>query len=140
MFKGNFCSLTYAKTTNKSRHERDKHFVEKGLVVYRCNECSFTAQMLSILQKKHILHTHGQLGGTFDYCHLGIHSPKNLSNPLLTTHGILVIGADYATTSNTSTAADAALVDVSAADGDVINGTSFQKSESAFLVFFRLRW
>ena len=50
MFKCNFCSLTYANKSNRSRHDRDKHFVEKGLIVYRCNECSFTAQMLSNLQ------------------------------------------------------------------------------------------
>ena len=50
MFKCNFCPLKYANKSNRSRHERDKNFVEKRLIVYRCNECSFTAQMFSILQ------------------------------------------------------------------------------------------
>ena len=90
MFKCNFCPLKYANKSNRSRHERDKHFAEKRLIIYRCNECSFTAQMLSNLQK-HILHTHGQLGGVCDYCHLGFHSPKNLSAHLLATHGFPVM-------------------------------------------------
>ena len=132
MFKCNFCPLKYANKSNRSRHERDKHFVEKGLIVYRCNECSFMAQMLSILQK-HILHTHGQLGGACDYCHLGFHSPKNLSAPLLATHGLPVMRAASADLGTTNAVADAALGGVHAVDEDEINGTSLQKSrESAF--------
>ena len=131
MFKCNFCPLKYANKSNISRHERDKHFVEKGLIVYRCNECSFTAQMLSNLQKD-VLHTHGQLGGVCDYCHLGFHSPKNLSAHLLATHGLPVMRAASADLATTSAAANAALGDVHAVDEDEINGTNLQKSESAF--------
>ena len=105
MFKCNFCPLKYANKSNRSRHERDNYFVEKGLIVYRCKECSFTAQMLSNLQK-HILHTHGQLGGVCDYCHLGFHSPKNLSAHLLATHGLPVMRAASADLATTSAAAN----------------------------------
>ena len=67
--------------------------------------------MLSNLQK-HILHTHGQLGGVCDYCHLGSHSPKNLSAHLLANHGFPVMRAASADLATTSAAADAALGDV----------------------------
>ena len=40
----------------------------------------------------------------------------------------------------TSAAADAPLGDLCAADGDEIMGTSFQKNESAFLVFLKHTW
>ena len=33
MFKCNFCPLKYANKSNRSRHEREKHFVEKRLIV-----------------------------------------------------------------------------------------------------------
>ena len=135
MFKCNFCPLKYANKSNRSRHERDKHFVEKLLIVYRCNECSFTAQMLSNLQK-HILHTHGQLGGVCDYCHLGFHSAKNLSAHLLASHGLPVMRAASADLATTSAAANAALGDVDGVDEDEINGKSLQKSESAFFGVF----
>ena len=131
MFKCSFCPLKYANKSNRSRHERDKLFVEKGLIDYRCNECSFTAQMLSKLQKG-ILHTHGQLGGVCDYCHLGFHSPKNLSAHLLATHGLLVMRTASSVLATTITVADAALGDVHAVNEDEINGNSLRKSESAF--------
>ena len=67
--------------------------------------------MLSNLQK-HILHPHGQLGGVCDYCHLGFHSPKNLSAHLLATHGLPVMRAASADLATTSAAANAALGDV----------------------------
>ena len=123
MFKCNFCPLKYANKSNRSRHEHDKNFVEKGPIVYRCNECSFTAQTLSILQK-HILHTHGQLEDFCDYCHLGFHSPKNLSAHLLATHSLPVMRAASADLATTSADANSALGDVYAVDEDEINGTS----------------
>ena len=82
--------------------------------------------MLSNLQK-HILHTHGQLGGVCDYCHLGFHSPKNLSAHLLATHGLPVMRAAPADLATTSAAANAALGVVHAVDEDEINGTNLQK-------------
>ena len=112
----NFCSLTSANKSKRSRNGHDKTFVEKGLIVYRCNECSFTAQMLSILQK-HNLHTHCQLGGVSDYCHLGVHSPKKFSTHLLTTHGLPVMKPASGNLATTSAASNAALGDVLAADG-----------------------
>ena len=95
-------------------------------------------KFFQMYKKKLILHIHGQLGGVCDYCHLGFVSPKNLSTHLLKTHGLPVMRDASADLATTSVAADAALVDVRAADGDEINGTSLQKSESAFLVFLRL--
>ena len=132
MFKCNYCPLKYANKSNRSRHERDKHFVEKELIVYRCNECSFTAQMLSNLQK-HILHTLG--GGV--YCHLGFHSPKNLSAHLLATHGLPVMRVASADLATTSAAANAALGDVHAVDEDEINGNNLQKVSLLFSVFLK---
>ena len=32
MFKCNFCPLKYANKSNRSRHERDKHLLKKGLL------------------------------------------------------------------------------------------------------------
>ena len=72
------------------------------------------------------------LGGVCDYCHLGFHSPKNLSAHLLATHGLPVMRAASADLATTSAAANAALGDVHAVDEDEINGTNLQKSESAF--------
>ena len=106
--------------------------LKKKLIVYRCNECSFTAQMLSNLQK-YILHTHGQLGGVCDYCHLGFHSPKNLSAHLLATHGLPVMRAASAGLATTSAAANAALGDVHAVDEDEI----FKKVSLLFSVFLK---
>ena len=60
---------------------------------------------------KNILHTHGQLGGVCDYCHLGFHSPKNISAHLLATHGLPVMRAASADLATTSAAANAALGD-----------------------------
>ena len=93
---------------------------------------SVHSQLKCFQNYKNILHTHGQLGGVCDYCHLGLHSPKKLSTHLLTTHGLPVMRVASADLATTSAAADAALVDVHAADGDEINGTSLQKSLSAF--------
>ena len=87
--------------------------------------------MLSNLQK-HILHTHGHLGGVCDYCHLGFHSPRNLSAHLLANHGLPVMRAASVDLATTSAAANAALGDVHAVDEDEINGTSQRHSESAF--------
>ena len=57
---------------------------------------------------------------------------QNLSAHLLATHGLPVIRAASADLATTSAAADATLGDVHAVDEDEINGTSLQKSESAF--------
>ena len=81
---------------------------------------------------KHSLHTHGQVGGVCDNCHLGFHQPKNLSTHLITTHIPPVMRAAPADLAITSAAADAALVDVRAAGVAEINGTSLQKTESTF--------
>ena len=91
----------HAVKSKRSRHERDKEFVENNLDVYWCNECSFSARMLSKSQN-FVFHNHGQLGGVCDYCHLGFQPPKNFSTHLLTTHGLRVkraASADLATTS-----------------------------------------
>ena len=83
--------------------------------------------------QKHILHTHSRLGGVSVFCHLGIHSPKNLSNHLSATHGLPALrcasSADLATTSAT---ANSALGDVHTANGDKINRKNLQKSDFAF--------
>ena len=57
---------------------------------------------------------------------------KKSSSHLLAVHGLPFKRAASADLASTSAAADAALGDVHAADGDKINGTSLQKSDSAF--------
>ena len=63
---------------------------------------------------------------------MGFHSPKNLSAHLLATHGLPIMRTASDVLATTNAAADAALGDVHAVDEDEINGTSLQKSESAF--------
>ena len=139
MFKCNFCLLTYANKSKRCRHDRDIELVENNLDVDWCNECSFTARMLSNSQN-YTLHNHGQLGGVCDYCHLGFQPPKNFSTHLLTTHGLLVMKAASADLATTSGAADAGLGNVRAADVAEINSTSLQKKLVCFfLVFWDIR-
>ena len=54
------------------------------------------------------------------------------SSHLIAVHGLPFKRAASADLASTSAAADTALGDVHAADGDKINGTSLQKSVSAF--------
>ena len=81
---------------------------------------------------KHILHTHGYFRGVCDYCHLGFHLLKNVSTHFLITHVLPAMRAASADLDTLSAAADAALGDVRAADGDQINGTILKKLRLLF--------
>ena len=82
--------------------------------------------------QKHIHHNHGQFEGVFDYYHMNFHTSKNLSTYSLTAHDLLFMRTASADFFTTSAAADAALGDVRAGDGDEIKCKILQKKEICF--------
>ena len=95
-YKCNFCPILFTFKTNRTRHERNFHAMEKGIPIYMCNDCPFTSLLLSSLEQ-HFISTHESIANLCEYCNLGFVSNNELNNHMITLHSLPV-----ATSNNTA--------------------------------------
>ena len=95
-YKCNFCPLLFTFKTNRTRHERNFHAMEKGIPIYMCNDCPFTSLLLSSLEQ-HFISTHESIANLCEYCNLGFVSNNDFNNHMITLHCLPV-----ATSNNTA--------------------------------------
>ena len=104
-YKCNFCPILFTFKTNRTRYERNFHAMEKGISIYRCNDCPFTSLMLSSLEQ-HFISTHESIDNLSEYCNLGFVSNNELKNHMITLHSLPVaISNNTASTSKNETIA-----------------------------------
>ena len=88
-YKCNFCPILFTFKTNRTRHERNFHAMEKGIPIYMCNDCPFTSLLLSSLEQ-HFISTHESIANLCEYCNLGFVSNNELNNHMITLHSLPV--------------------------------------------------
>ena len=100
-FKCNYCPKVFTIKTNRSRHERNFHAVEKELPVFTCYHCNFSTLLLSKLQQ-HIESDHQKFNNICRYCRLGFCELKDFKDHMQSEHGLPVLDQQLTSLSNPS--------------------------------------
>ena len=100
-FKCNYCPKNFTLKTNRSRHERNFHAVEKDLPVFTCYHCKFSSLLLSKLQQ-HFESDHQKFNKICRYCRLGFCELKDFKDHMQSEHGLPVLDQQFTSISNPS--------------------------------------
>ena len=100
-FKCKYCPKVFTIKTNRSRHERNFHAVEKKLPVFTCYHCKFSSLLLSKLQH-HIESDHQKFNNLCRYCRFGFCELKDFKDHMQSEHGLPVLDQQLTSLSNPS--------------------------------------